>query len=75
MDREHIKGAAEKAKGAVKETAGKMAGDEKLRAEGQLDKAKGAAHKAAGDMKEEAAHHGSKSPHEAAHHGPKSTHE
>jgi uncharacterized protein YjbJ (UPF0337 family) len=54
MDREHIKGAADKAKGAIKETAGKMTGDEKLRAEGKLDKAKGAAHKAAGDMKEAA---------------------
>ena len=54
MDREHIKGAADKAKGAIKETAGKMTGDERLRAEGKLDKAKGAAHKAAGDMKEAA---------------------
>jgi uncharacterized protein YjbJ (UPF0337 family) len=79
MDREHIKGATDKAKGAIKETAGKMTGDEKLRAEGKLDKAKGAAHKAAGDTKEaerhmkekeaerhmrEPAHHGSKNPHE-----------
>jgi uncharacterized protein YjbJ (UPF0337 family) len=60
MDREHIKGAADKAKGAIKETAGKMTQDERLRAEGKLDKAKGAAHKAAGDIKEkEAAHQGS----------------
>ena len=58
MDREHIKGATDKAKGAIKETAGKMTRDEKLRAEGKLDKAKGAAHKAAGDIKE-AAHQGS----------------
>jgi uncharacterized protein YjbJ (UPF0337 family) len=77
MDREHIKGATDKAKGAIKETAGKMTGDEKLRAEGKLDKAKGAAHKAAGDVKEaerqmgeperptrEPAHQGSKNPHE-----------
>jgi uncharacterized protein YjbJ (UPF0337 family) len=71
MDREHIKGAADKAKGAMKETAGKMTGDEKLRAEGKFDKAKGAAHKVAGDMKD-AAHHGTKSTHE---HGPKGTHE
>jgi uncharacterized protein YjbJ (UPF0337 family) len=60
MDREHIKGAAEKAKGAIKDTAGKLTGDEKLRAEGKADKAKGAAHKAAGDVKE-AVRHGSKS--------------
>jgi uncharacterized protein YjbJ (UPF0337 family) len=67
MDREHIKGTTEKAKGAIKEAAGKMTGDEKLRAEGKLDKAKGAAHKAAGDIKEavkETTHHGSKGPHE-----------
>jgi uncharacterized protein YjbJ (UPF0337 family) len=77
MDREHIKGATDKAKGAIKETAGKMTGDERLRAEGKLDKAKGAAHKAAGDIKEsgrqmkeeerpmrEPAHHGAKNPHE-----------
>ena len=63
MDREHIKGATDKAKGAIKETAGKMTRDEKLRAEGKLDKAKGAAHKAAGDVKE-AARQGS------MHHGP-----
>jgi uncharacterized protein YjbJ (UPF0337 family) len=61
MDREHIKGATDKAKGAIKETAGKMTGDEKLRTEGKLDKAKGAAHKAAGDMKE-AARQGSMHP-------------
>jgi uncharacterized protein YjbJ (UPF0337 family) len=68
MDREHIKGAADKAKGAVKETAGKLAGDQKLQAEGKFDKAKGAAHKAAGDIKD-AAHHG------ATHRGTKSTNE
>jgi uncharacterized protein YjbJ (UPF0337 family) len=60
MDREHIKGATEKAKGAVKETVGKLTGDEKLRAEGKLDKAKGAAHKVAGDVKD-MAHRSSKS--------------
>jgi uncharacterized protein YjbJ (UPF0337 family) len=63
MDREHIKGAADKAKGAVKEAAGKMTGHEKTQAEGKFDKAKGAAHKAAGDVKT------------APPSGPKSTHE
>jgi uncharacterized protein YjbJ (UPF0337 family) len=52
MDREHVKGAADKAKGAMKDAAGKMTGDEKLRAEGKIDKAKGSAHKAAGDVKD-----------------------
>ena len=41
MDKEHIKGAADKAKGAVKDTAGKMMGDKKMQAEGKMDKAKG----------------------------------
>jgi uncharacterized protein YjbJ (UPF0337 family) len=52
MDREHVKGAADKAKGAVKDAAGKVIGDTKLEAEGKLDKAKGAAHSAVGDAKD-----------------------
>jgi uncharacterized protein YjbJ (UPF0337 family) len=52
LDREHIKGTAEKAKGAIKDTAGKVTGDKKLRSEGKLDKAKGSAHNVAGDVKE-----------------------
>ena len=52
MDKEHIKGAADKAKGAVKDAAGKMMGDKKMQAEGKMDKAKGAAHQAAGDVKD-----------------------
>jgi uncharacterized protein YjbJ (UPF0337 family) len=45
---EHVKGAADKAKGAIEETAGKMMGDTKLQAEGKMDKAKGAVHNAVG---------------------------
>jgi len=30
MDREHVKGAADKAKGSIKETAGKISGDTEL---------------------------------------------
>ena len=59
MDREHVKGAFEKAKGSVKDAAGKMTDDKKMQAEGKFDKAKGAAHKMAGDVKDtarEAAH-------------------
>jgi uncharacterized protein YjbJ (UPF0337 family) len=52
MDREHVKGAADKAKGAIKDTAGKVTGDKKLQAEGKIDKAKGSAHNAAGDVKD-----------------------
>jgi len=52
MDREHIKGTADKAKGAIKDTAGKMTDDKELETEGKFDKAKGEAHKAAGDIKD-----------------------
>lgn len=54
MDREHVKGAVDKTKGAVKDAAGKVTGDEKLQAEGKADKAKGAAHDAVGDVKDKA---------------------
>ena len=50
MDKEHVKGAADKMKGAIKDTAGKISGDKELQAEGKMDKAKGAAHNAAGDV-------------------------
>jgi uncharacterized protein YjbJ (UPF0337 family) len=52
MDKEHVKGAAQKAKGAVKDAAGGLTGDEKLQAEGKADKAKGAARQSAGDIKD-----------------------
>ena len=52
MDREHVKGIAEKAKGAVKDTAGKITGNKKLQSEGKFDKAKGSAHNVAGDIKD-----------------------
>jgi uncharacterized protein YjbJ (UPF0337 family) len=54
MDKEHIKGAADKAKGAVKDAVGKMTGDKEMQAEGKFDKAKGAAHQAVGDAKDAA---------------------
>jgi uncharacterized protein YjbJ (UPF0337 family) len=47
-----VKGAADKAKGAIKEAAGKVGGDRKLQTEGKIDKAKGAAHNVAGDVKD-----------------------
>ena len=53
MDSEHVKGAADKVKGAIKDTAGKVTGDKELQAEGKFDKAKGAAHDTAGDVKDE----------------------
>ncbi len=52
MDKEHVKGAADKASGAMKDAAGKATGNDKLRAEGQMDKAKGAAREFIGDAKD-----------------------
>jgi len=54
VDKEHIRGAADKAKGAVKDAAGKITGDKEMQAEGKVDKAKGEAHRAAGDIKDAA---------------------
>jgi uncharacterized protein YjbJ (UPF0337 family) len=54
MDREHVKGAAEKAKGTIKQGAGKFSGDKELEHEGNADKAKGDLHDAAGNVKDAA---------------------
>jgi uncharacterized protein YjbJ (UPF0337 family) len=56
MDKEHVKGAVDKAKGAVEDTAGKAMCDKKMQAEGKMDKAKGAAHSAVGDAKDAVKH-------------------
>ena len=47
-----MKGTADKVKGTIKDTAGKVTGDKKLESEGKLDKAKGSAHNVAGDLKD-----------------------
>jgi uncharacterized protein YjbJ (UPF0337 family) len=52
MDGEHVKGAADKVKGTIKDAAGKVTGDKKLECEGKFDKAKGSAHNVAGDLKD-----------------------
>jgi uncharacterized protein YjbJ (UPF0337 family) len=52
MDKEHVKGAADKAKGAVKDATGKITNDKELQSEGKIDKAKGEAHNVAGDVKD-----------------------
>ena len=54
MDKEHVKGAADKAKGAMKDAFGKMTGDKQMQVEGKFDKAKGAAREAVGDAKDAA---------------------
>ena len=52
MDKDRIEGAADKAKGGVKDAVGKMTGDSKLQAEGKLDKAKGSMKNAIGGAKD-----------------------
>ena len=52
MDKKHVKGAADKVKGVIKATAGKVTGDKGLEAKGKADKAKGAVHSAIGDLKD-----------------------
>lgn len=52
MDKEHVKGAADKVSGATKDAVGKATGNEKLQAEGKLDKAKGEAREVIGDAKD-----------------------
>jgi uncharacterized protein YjbJ (UPF0337 family) len=54
VDKQQIKGAADKAKGAIKEGVGKIVGSDKLVAEGMADKAEGSAREAAGDVKDAA---------------------
>ena len=49
MDKDWINGSAEQAKGAVKETAGKVFGDKKLETEGKTEKAAGKVQNAVGD--------------------------
>jgi uncharacterized protein YjbJ (UPF0337 family) len=52
MDKEHVKGAAKKVEGSVKQAAGKMAGDKSLEMKGKADKAEGNIRNAAGDVKD-----------------------
>ena len=52
MDKDRIEGSANQAKGAVKEVAGKITGDAKLKAEGAADKVKGQVQNAIGGAKD-----------------------
>ena len=52
MDKQHVLGAVDKAKGAIKDAVGEAIGNDRLQAEGTLDKAKGAAREAIGDAKD-----------------------
>ena len=52
MNKDRIEGSAKQAKGAVKDAAGKVLGDEKLRAEGKRDKIAGKVQNAVGGLKD-----------------------
>ena len=52
MDKDRISGAADKAKGAVKDAVGSVTGDTKTQAGGKTDKAKGSVQNAAGGAKD-----------------------
>jgi len=52
MDKDRIEGAATQAKGAIKETVGKVTGDAKLKTEGAAEKAAGKVQNAIGGAKD-----------------------
>ena len=52
MGSDRIEGAGKQAKGAVKEVAGKVTGDEKLKAEGRADKVEGKVQNTVGGAKD-----------------------
>jgi uncharacterized protein YjbJ (UPF0337 family) len=52
MNEQHVKGAAGKVSGKIKEFAGRVTGNKKLETEGKVDQVKGAIHNAAGDAKD-----------------------
>jgi len=54
MDKDRIKGAGEQAKGSIKEAAGKIIGDTKLKAEGKAEKAAGKVKSTVGGIKDAA---------------------
>jgi len=58
MDKEHVKGTADKFKGSVKDTVGSVTGNKRMQAEGKVDKAKGTVRQKVGDVKEKVREHG-----------------
>lgn len=52
MDRDRVQGAADQAKGVIKENVGKAIGDEKLETEGKADKVAGKIESAVGSAKD-----------------------
>lgn len=54
MDKDRVEGAAEQAKGKIKETVGKVTGDTKTEAEGSYDQAEGKTKSTIGGIKDKA---------------------
>ena len=52
MNEHQVKGRVEQAKGKVKEVAGRAVGNDRLRAEGEIDQVAGKTEKTYGDTKE-----------------------
>ena len=52
VDKQHIKGAAQQAKGSVKAATGALTGNKSLEAEGHADRAAGGVRKAVGTVKD-----------------------
>jgi uncharacterized protein YjbJ (UPF0337 family) len=52
MDKDRIEGAAEQAKGKIKEVAGKVSGDSKLESEGKADQVAGKVQNTIGGIKD-----------------------
>jgi len=52
MNKDHIKGVVDQAKGSIKQAVGNACCDTKLKVEGALDKAKGKFESAVGDAKD-----------------------
>jgi uncharacterized protein YjbJ (UPF0337 family) len=52
MDKDRIKGAAQKLKGGVEKAVGKMVGSKKLETDGKIDQSAGTIRKAAGESKD-----------------------
>jgi uncharacterized protein YjbJ (UPF0337 family) len=52
MDKDRVKGSATQAKGKIKEAAGTVTGDAKLKSEGKADQTKGKIQNAIGGLKD-----------------------
>ena len=52
MDKDRIKGAAQKIKGTIEKTVGRFVGNRKLETDGKIDEAAGNVRKAVGEAKD-----------------------